>query len=111
MATGNFWNVADDPLKPYGPFDPDGVYDIPFDWATWLANLDVADSYFSHTFELEAGLEEVSSSQALGVITLRVRASGTPALIAKQKYYMTCHIVTTNGQKEDQTLYLKVIEK
>jgi hypothetical protein len=110
MTTGNFWDVTN-PLKPVGPFDVDGVYDIPFDWADWLAGLDPADSYASHTFELDAGLQEVTSAHALGVITIRVQASGTPALVIKQKYGITCHITTTNGQKEDMTLYLKAVEK
>jgi hypothetical protein len=108
MTTGNFWDVTD-PKKPFGDFDPNGVYDLPFDWATWLTGL--TDTYASHVIVCASGLEEVSSTEDAGVITVRVQASGSPALVAGAKYGVTCRITTASGQVEDQTLYLKVREK
>ena len=107
-TTGNFWNV-DNPLKPWGYFDPDGVYDIPFNWASWLAGL--VDTYGSHTIICQQGLTCVQSSEALGVITARIEKDPAEDLSVGVKYGVTCHIVSTNGQKEDQTLYFKVREK
>lgn len=111
MTTGNFWNVAN-PDKPFGIFDPDGVYDIPFDWASWLAGLaGGADSYNSHSIIAQTGLSVVLSSQALGIITVRIAKDPVNPLVAGQKYWVTCRIVTTNGQREDQTVYLKIKDK
>ena len=108
MTTGSFWNV-DRPLKPWGYFDPDGVYDIPFDWVTWLAGL--TDTYASHTFIAATGIEVVLSGEAAGVITVRVQKDPLETLTPGVKYGLTCRITTTSGQVEDQTVYLKVIEK
>jgi hypothetical protein len=110
MTTGSFWNV-DNPLKPWGPLDPDGMLDIPYDWATWLAG--ISSTYASHTFVAEVPLEVVSSSQAAGVILARIRV--IPAQIANAvvgaKYGVTCHIISGDGQKEDQTLFFKIRQK
>ena len=103
MATGNFWDVTA-PLKPVGLMDPDGVYDIPFDWASWLSGL--TDTYASHSIICATGLQ---CTQSAGVITARIKASG--ALNVGSKYAVTCRITTTNGQIEDQTLLLKIIQK
>lgn len=108
MTTGNFWNVTN-PAKPFGLFDPDGVYDIPFDWSDWLAGL--SDTYGSHMIICETGVECTSSAQAAGVITARIDKDPAETLVASAKYGITCRITTTNGQVEDQTVYLKVVEK
>ena len=108
MTTGAFWNV-DNPLKPWGPFDPNGVYDIPFDWVTWLAAL--SDTYASHLIVVATGLECTTSSQTAGVVTARIRKDAMEDLTVGTKYAVTCRITTTSGQVEDQTVYLKVREK
>ena len=108
MTTGNFWDVSK-PEAPFGEFDPNGVYDLPFDWAAWLTGL--SDTYASHVIICESGLEEVVSAESAGVITVRVQASGSPALEVGVKYGITCRITTTSGQVEDQTLFLKIREK
>jgi hypothetical protein len=108
MTTGNYWDVTV-PTKPVGIFDPDGVYDIPFDWVTWLAGL--TDTYASHTITAAAGLDVVTSQEIAGVIIVRVREDPLVPLVVGQKYGLTCHIVTTSGQEEDQTVYFKVKEK
>lgn len=111
MATGDFWNV-DNPLKPWGYFDPDAKLDIQFDWATWLSG--EGTTYASHTFVVAAGLKAVSSSEAGGVVTVRIAkddAVDAPALVVGQKYAITCHLVDSDGQEEDQTVYLNMREK
>lgn len=108
MATGNFWDVSN-PAKPVGLFDPDGVYDLSIDWSTWLTGL--TDTYASHTITCDAGLECSSSAQSGGVITARIMKDPAVDLVLGQKYSITCHIVTASGQQEDQTLYLKIVEK
>jgi hypothetical protein len=108
MTTGAFWNV-DNPLKPWGPFDPDSVLDIPFDWATWLA--DIGGTYASHTITVASPLENPSSSHSAGIITARIQKLAGQTPVVGQKYPVLCRIVTSNGQKEDQTVYLKIREK
>jgi len=108
MATGNFWDVTN-AKKPFGEFDPNGIYDIPFDWATWLTGL--GETYASHTITCATGLTCATSAQNAGVVVARIKKTVGATLTEGDKIAVTCHIVTTNGQEEDQTLYLKVREK
>lgn len=108
MATGSAWNV-DNPLKPWALFDPDAVRDIPFEWDLWLA--DIGSTYSNHSATAQAGLEVVSSLEANGIISVRVRKDPAVELIAGQKYSLTCHIEASDGQEDEQTVYLKITEK
>jgi len=108
MTTGAYWNVSN-PLKPWGYFDPNAVLDIPFDWATWLA--DIGGTHASHTITADTPLRSTASSEAAGVITVRIEAAVAGVFVIGQKYPVTCHIVTADGQEEDQTVFLKIMEK
>ena len=108
MATGEAWNL-DDPKKPWAYFDPNSIRDIPFEWVVWLA--DIQSSYQSHTFAAAAGLSVVSSIQSGGIIKVRIKKDPALPLLAGQKYSVKCHITAADGQEEDQTLFLKIIEK
>ena len=108
MTTGAYWNQSN-PLKPWGYFDPDAVLDFPFDWAAWLA--DIGDTHASHTITVAAPLSCTSSSEAAGVITVRIEKTLGSTPVVGQKYKITCHIKTTDGQEEDQSVYLKILEK
>lgn len=105
--TGSYWNV-DDPLKPWGLFDPNSVIDVPFDWNDWLAA--EGTSYASHTFSSMAGLEVASSTEDGGIITARVQADGETALKVGKKYSVTCRLTDSGGQVMDQTVWFKVAE-
>lgn len=110
--TGSFWNV-DNPLKPWGPFDPDAKLDIPFDWSAWLT--DKSATYSTHTILFPDGvLEAVSSSQSGGVVTVLVKVADDETAVVGTKYPITCRITATAGGLElieDQTVYLKIREK
>lgn len=108
MATGEAWNL-DDPKKPWAYFDPNSIRDIPFEWDVWLT--DIGSSYLSHSFAAAAGLTVVSSVQSGGIIKVRIKKNPVLPLLTGQFYSLTCHIVAADGQEEDQTLYLKIIEK
>lgn len=108
MATGSAWNVSN-PLKPVALFDADAVRDIPVDWSAWLA--DIGSTYASHTVTTSVGLECASSSQSQGIVKMRIRKDPANPVVAGQKYAVTCHIVAANGEEDDQTLWLKIVEK
>lgn len=108
MTTGAAWNVAD-PLKPWAYFDPDAIRDIAFEWDVWLAAIDA--DYASHEITVESGLEVVDEDEADGVITVRIKKADAATLTAGRLYTVHCHIVASDGQEDDQTLYLRIIEK
>lgn len=107
MATGSFWNV-DDPLKPWGYFDPDDVINIPFDFAEWLA--DQGTTYVSHVSSGPAELTITNVTAVGGVVTLQVKKAVGQTLSDGEKYGATCQITAADGQKKSKTLYLKVKE-
>lgn len=108
MTTGAAWNL-DNPLKPWARFDKDAIREIPFDWTAWLA--DIGSSYASHSIICATGLECSASAQASGVITATIKKATAGTLTVGTKYGVTCRIVAANGEQDDQTLYLKIVEK
>lgn len=112
MATGAAWQIEEeepDVPKPWAQFDTDAILDIPFDWATWLA--DKETSYASHTITTHASLECTQSPQSGGVIKARIKKAAAATLTVGTKYWVRCRIVAADGQEEDQTLYLKAADK
>ena len=108
MPTGAAWNV-DDPLKPWAYFDPNAIREIPFDWTDWLT--DIGSTYASHTIICATGLECTASVESAGVITPTIQKDSAETLTVGRKYGVTCRIVAANGEQDDQTLYLKIVEK
>lgn len=109
MTIGSFWNKSN-PLKPWGLMDRNGHIDIVFDWADMLADTDTA--YQTHTIVCAEPLEcEFSQYVGGGLISARVRITEGQSAVLGAKYGATCHIKTTDGQEDDQTLYLKMIER
>lgn len=109
MPTGAAWNVSN-PLKPWAWFDKDSVRDIPFEWDLWLE--DVGASYASHSISCQDGLVCTQSSQSAGVIKARIKKNPSgPDLVDGDKYWVTCHIIASDGQEEDQTVYLRITVK
>jgi hypothetical protein len=107
MTTGDFWDLSN-PFKPVGQFDPDDVINLPFDFAEWLASQSA--TYASHTITPASGLQAADAGVAGGVVLVTVQAAGSPALVAGQKYGVTCQVTASDGQKRSQTLYLKIRE-
>lgn len=107
MATGDFWNV-DNPLKPWGRFDPDDVIIIPFDFSEWLT--EQGTTYLDHALETAEGLEAATVSASAGVILVKVSKAAGETLEEGEKYGVTCQIECADTQKRSMTLYLKVTE-
>jgi hypothetical protein len=122
MSTGNLWDLTN-PKKPTCSFDPQAKRDIPWDWATWLASLNLTVpatiSAKSFLFPLVNGIAsnpmKVDSSSivspALQVVLARI--SVDPAIYDATLHFgktfpITCHIITFDGQEEDQTLWFKL---
>lgn len=112
MATGDFWNV-DNPKRPVGELDVEGVYDVPWDWSEWLA--EISATVGTHTITPTSPLEIVESSQIEGntkvIGRVKVGAAYVEADHLNKKFPVTCHIVASDGQEEDQTLWFKIVEK
>lgn len=108
MATGAFWNISN-PKKPWGLFDPNAELVFPIEVDQWLA--DMATSYASHTVIAPTPLEQVSSSHAAGVISVRIRVASGAEYEAGTKYPFTIRLVGADGQTDDRTLWLKLEER
>lgn len=110
MATGIAWNV-EDPLKPWALFDTDARRVIPFELADWLAEL--GTTYADHEVIAQAPLELISDphdadTQTIA-ITLRV---ATGAEFTKgEKYPFTVRLTGADGQIDDRTLWLKLVDR
>ena len=112
MTTGAAWQIdqeAPDVIKPWANFDTDAILDIPFDWSEWLADKETV--YGSHTIQTHPDLECTTSSQAQGIIKARIKKASAATLTIGTKYWIRCRIVAADGQTDDQTLYLKAIDK
>ena len=112
MATGLAWQIEEespDVPKPWAYFDKDAILDIPYHWETWLS--DKGATYASHTIIVAAGLIAVQSSQLAGVVTVRVKKDPALPLTPGMKYPVTVRIVASDGQSEDQTLFLRITDR
>ena len=105
MATGNFWN-DDNPLKPWGLFDPDAELVLPVEIDGWLESM--ATTYASHTVTAGSPLECVSSQHAAGIISVRMRVADGAEYTEGVKYPFTIRLMGADGQQDDRTLWLKV---
>jgi hypothetical protein len=113
MATGTAWNVEDDPLKPCALFDTNARRVIPFELADWLAEM--GTTYGSHEVIAESPLECVSSPYSADVLalTMKLRAglvAGEDYNIG-QKYPFTVRLTGADGQIDDRTLWLKLMDR
>lgn len=104
----NAWDTSN-PLAPWAIFDTNAVRDIPLDWSDWIA--DIGGTYSSHTITAASPLECVTSSHSSGVITARIKVADGAAYIAGTKYPIKCSIVMSDGQRDDRTVWLKLVER
>lgn len=108
MPTGAAWNV-ENPFAPWARFDRDAIREIPFDWTAWLT--DIGSTYASHSIICQTGLECTTSTQASGVITATIKKASASTLTLNSKYSVTCRIVAANGEQDDQTVWLKAVDR
>ena len=94
--------------------DPDAVLYYKFDWASlsngtgdsdWLASGETISSF---TITADSGITVLGSSLDDSNTSVVVRLSGgtVPAV-----YEIVCHIVTSNGNEDDRTMFIKMVEK
>ncbi len=110
MTTGAAWQIeqeAPEVIKPWANFDADAKLDIPFDWIDWLA--DKGTTYAGHTITTHPSLACTASVQSGGIVKARIEAAA--ALTVGTKYWVKCHIVDSDDQEDEQTLYLKAADK
>jgi hypothetical protein len=107
MTTGAFWNV-EDPLKPWGLFDPDDVILISFDFSEYLVG--EGSTYVDHNLSSDENLEATTIAPNAGVILVQVQKAVAGVLEASTKYGITCQVVGSDGQKLSKTLWLKIKE-
>lgn len=112
--TGLYWNLKN-PKKPYGELDVHAKLDVPMSWRKFCDDSGVTIA--SHTLTPEAPLKVVQSgTTGEGAIVLfRVAVDQTlylpTHLTSNSKFGVTCHVVFSDGQEDDQTLYFKLVEK
>lgn len=111
MTTGAAWHIEEDAdwevIKPWAWWDINDIIDIPISWVDWLA--DKGTTYGSHTVICATGFVCTQSSQAGGVITMRIKKDPSgPDLVNGTKYAITQRIVGADGQTQDRTWFLKI---
>lgn len=107
METGAAWSFDEDKGRWVADFDPNAVRDIPVSWEDFFA--DLGSAYGSHAVIAEAPLVHVTSSQADGIIKVRIKTDGTGTL--KRLYPFTVRATAANGERDDQTLWLRLVEQ
>jgi hypothetical protein len=111
MATGNLWNI-DNPLKPWALFDTNAEIVIPFELEDWLASL--GSTYASHEIVLASPLECVSSDYTAddgGLLAIRIKVADGATFTKSTKYPFTVRLVCADGQTDDRTLWLKLVDR
>ena len=111
MATGSLWNI-DNPLKPWALFDTDAELVIPFELEDWLASL--GSTYASHEVIAALPLECVSSdytSDDGGLLAIRIRVATGAAFSKSVKYPFTVRLICADGQRDERTLRLKLVDR
>ena len=107
--TGDFWNL-DNPAKPWGPFDPAAVILFPFDIADWLAEM--GSTYADHTVTAPAPLEHINGkAYANGVIWVKLRLATGATYKLLTKYPFTVRLICADGQQDERTFWLKLVER
>ena len=109
-TTGAAWHIENpDKPEPWAWFDRDARRAIPFDWTDYLA--DIESTYASHIVLSHPSLSVVGSEESEGVIVVTVEAVNPDELTLSQFYFVTVRMTSADGQREDQTVRLKIREK
>lgn len=109
MATSDYWNVTN-PNKPWGIMDPQAILDFPIDFSDWLQ--EIGANYSSHLIDVDGPLNLVQSSESDGVITLRLSTTAyDPDDHLGNKYAVNIHVVADDGQEDERTVWIKLVER
>lgn len=115
MTTGSFWDITTNSKKPTGEIDKNDILDIPWDWAEWLADAGTAITIATFTATPTSPMRVVTSSiinSGTGVLVRVAVDLGVydASLNLNQKYPVLLHIVASDGQEKDQSLWFKIVE-
>lgn len=115
-VTGDYWDLTN-PAKPLGELDPQDKLDIPMDWTDWLLEIGatLASSPVGFTCFPQVPLQVLATSQVdsdrKGVFRVAVDPlTYDPGTHLKKVFEVRCHIVASDGQEKDQTLYFKIVK-
>jgi hypothetical protein len=104
-TTGTYWNL-DNPLKPWGPLDPDDLKHIPWDFSDFLNG--ESTTYADHNIEDNAFLQLDTVGVSNGVVLVAVSVKDGATVATGTKYPATVQVIAADGQKLSQTLYFKI---
>lgn len=109
MATiGLAWDLTN-PKKPVAEFDEDAIRNIPMNINDWLD--DIGSTYASHEIICATGLMCTDSAENAGVITATIKKDPSETRTLNAKYGVTYRFVAANGESDDRTLYLKIVQR
>jgi hypothetical protein len=110
MSTGPVWDITN-PRRPVADFDVDAVRDLFFDWSLWLA--DANTTYLGHSVMTDGVFEVVSSAgdATTGVVVSRVKVADPEQVVMNKQYPVTCQLQAADGQVDEQTLWLRIVQK
>lgn len=112
MTTGAAWNVID-PMKPWALFDTNARRIIPFELEDWLTEM--GTTYASHEIIANSPLECPESSYLDDVVAITIQlidglVLGTDYKL-NTKYPFTVRLTGADGQIDDRTLWLKLVDR
>lgn len=106
LITGTKWKFDKYKERWVADFDPNAERDIPIAWVDFFA--DLGSPYGSHVVIAASPLVALASSEADGVIRVRIATDGTGTL--RRYYPFTVRATAANGERDDQTLWLRLVE-
>lgn len=99
------------PRTPGYSHDPDAILDYPFKWADFLG--DTNDTIASATV-VASTITDDTTPLTVGTVTVSADGLEVVAWISGgtlgKTYTAVCHVVTTDGREEDQSINLVVQE-
>lgn len=110
MPTGANWNI-DNPAKPWADFDTDAQRVIPFEVEDWLAEM--GTTYAGHEVIVPAPLELVDDPYDAGsqTIAITIKVADGATFTKGRKYPFTVRLNGADGQVDDRTLWLKLLDR
>lgn len=109
MTTGKAWHNPKS-NHPWAWFDPDSERIIPFDWTDFLGVDGINSSHASHVIIPAPELDFVDVAVLGSVVLVMIKRKLGATLEDCADYPITCRLTATNGEKQDQTIWLRIRE-
>lgn len=110
MATGVNWNT-ENPAKPWADFDTNATRVIPYEIEDWLAEM--GTTYAGHEVIAPAPLELVDDPYSAGTLTIAItiKVADGATFTKGRKYPFTVRLTGADGQVDDRTNWLKLVDR